>query len=202
MGELGMEKGTARKVIVNSAVFSIVPSLPIVITLAALMLVFGPYIPLFRMAVVGSAMYETMVANLAITSFGYEGLGDTSITASVFISVLYIISITGMVWPLCNLIALRFYDKSLKTLQKSSGFIKPAAGAMFIGLMAIMAVPRFVNYKTEGGRMGIMVCVVSGAAVLLIEFIAKKTKIKILSDFAFPLAMVLGMVAAVIVGNA
>jgi hypothetical protein len=56
IGIRGMEKGTARKVIVNSAVFSIVPSLPIVITLAALILVLGTYIPWLRLSVIGSAI--------------------------------------------------------------------------------------------------------------------------------------------------
>jgi hypothetical protein len=74
--------------------------------------------------------------------------------------------------------------------------------AMFIGLMAVIAVPRFFNYRSPAGRLGIIVCIASGIAVLLIEYIAKKLKIKALSDFAFPLAMVLGMVAAVIAGNA
>jgi hypothetical protein len=199
--ELGMPKGTVRKVIINSAVFSVLPSIPIVITLTALTLVLGKYIPWLRLSVIGSAMYESMCADMTIASFGYKGLGDNSITASVFVSVVWVMSAAAVGWPLCNIIGLRLYDKRLKSLQKSSGFTAQAASAMFIGLMAIMAVPRFFNFKTAGGRTGIVVAVVSSIAVVLLDFFAKKTKIKIISDFSFPLAMVMGMITAVVVGQ-
>jgi hypothetical protein len=200
--ELGMEKGTVRKVIVNSAIFSVVPSLPIVITLAALILVLGKYVPWLRLSVIGSAMYESMCADMTIKAYGYTGLGDTSISTTVFASVVWVMCGAAIVWPLSNVIGLRFYDKRIKVLRKTSEFIRPATMAMFIGLMAVIAVPRFFNFKSPAGRLGIVVCIVSGIAVLLIEYIAKKLKVKTLSDFAFPLAMVLGMVAAVIAGNA
>jgi hypothetical protein len=199
--ELGMAEGTVRKVVVNSAIFSVLPSLPIVITMAALTQVLGKYVPWFRLSVIGSAMYETMCANLTIAEFGYKGLGDTSITPEVFGSVVWVMCVVAAIWPLSNLIGLRFYDKRIKKLQKTSEFVPTAAAAMFIGLMAIMSVPRFINFKTADGRVGIIVSVVSGIIVLALEFIAKKAKIKALSDFSFPLAMISGMVAAIIAGN-
>ncbi|MDR1863551.1 MAG: DUF5058 family protein [Treponema sp.] len=197
INELGMEKNTVRKVIINSAIFSIVPSLPIVITLAALMAVLGRYVPWLRLSVIGSAMYESMCADMTIKSFGYTGLGDSSISAEVFVSVVWVMSTVALAWPLCNVIGLRFYDRRLKRLQKTSGFIKPATGAMFIGLMTYYSVPRFFNFAAP---TCIIVSVVAGGSAVLLDFLAKKTGIHILSDFAFPLAMVLGMVSAVIAG--
>lgn len=191
--ELGMEQKTVSKVMTNSAVFSILPSLPIIITLAALMPVLGKYIPWLRLSVIGSAMYESMCADLAITSFGYGGLGDTSITPEVWVGVVWVMSIVAIGWPLCNVIGLRFYDKGMKKV--SGPFMGILAAALFIGLMAIMGVPRFLNFADP---VSIIVAVVAGVSVLVLDLIAKKTGVKALSEFSFPLAMVLGMVSAVV----
>ncbi|MDR3302696.1 MAG: DUF5058 family protein [Spirochaetaceae bacterium] len=194
MRELGLGS-QVKKVVVNSAIFSIVPSLPIVITLAALMVVLGQYLPWLRLSVIGSAMYESMCADMTIRGFGFAGLGDTSFPPQVFVSITWIMCSVALAWPICNLLGLRFYDKQLKKMQTSGGFIKRASIAMFIGLMCYFAVPRFLDFKNP---TGIVVSIVSGGSVLLYDFIATKTKIKVLSDFAFPLAMITGMVSAII----
>jgi hypothetical protein len=194
MRELGLGE-QVKKVVVNSAIFSIIPSLPIVITLAALMVVLGRYLPWLRLSVIGSAMYESMCADMTIQGFGYGGLGDRSFTPEVFVSIAWIMSCVALSWPICNLVGLRFYDKRLKSMQQTSGFIKPASMAMFIGLMSYFAVPRFFDFKNP---TGIVVSIASGGSVLLYDFIARKIKIKVLSDFAFPLAMVTGMAVAII----
>ena len=67
--------------------------------------------------------------------------------------------------------------------------------ALFIGLMAVMGVPKFLNFVDP---VSIIVAVVAGGSVLLLDFIAKKSGAKALSEFSFPLAMVLGMVSAIV----
>lgn len=190
---LGMEDTKVKKVMTNSAVFSILPSLPIIITLAALMPVLGKYIPWMRLSVIGSAMYESMCADLTITTLGYGGLGDTSITPEVWVSVVWVMCIVALVWPLCNVIGLRFYDKGMKKV--SGPFMGVLAAALFIGMMAIMGVPKFLNFANP---VSIVVAAVAGVSVLLLDFLAAKTKVKALSEFSFPLAMVLGMTSAIV----
>ncbi len=192
---LGMEDGKIKKVMTNSAVFSILPSLPIIITMAALMPVLGKFIPWLRLSVIGSAMYESMCADLTITSFGYAGLGDTSITTEVWVGVVWVMSLVALAWPLCNVIGLRFYDKGIKKI--SGPFIGMLAAALFMGLIAVMGVPKFLNFAEP---TSIVVATVAGVSVLLLDFLAEKTKIRALSEFSFPLAMVLGMASAIIIG--
>jgi hypothetical protein len=194
MQELGLG-GQVKKVIVNTSLFSIIPSLPIVITLAALMVILGRYLPWLRLSVIGSAMYESMCADLTLKSFGYAGLGDGSFTPSVFVSIAWVMTGVSLVWPICNLLGLRFYDRRLKSIQKTNPFVRQATAAMFVGLMSYIAVPGFLNFKNP---TGMVVSVASGGSVLLYDFIAKKTKIGVLSDFAFPLAMITGMAAAIV----
>lgn len=197
--ELKMDQQLIKKVITNSAVFSILPSLPIVITMAALMPVLGKFVPWLRLSVIGSATYESMCADMTITAFGFNGLGDTSITTSVFVGVVYVMSLVALCWPLCNVIGLRFYDGAIKKAGSGSksGFMSVAVGALFIGLMSVMGVPKFLNFSNP---TGIIVTIVSGVSVLLLDFLSKKSGIKVLSEFSFPLAMILGMISAIIVG--
>lgn len=197
--ELKMDQQLIKKVITNSAVFSILPSLPIVITMAALMPVLGKFVPWLRLSVIGSATYESMCADMTITSFGFNGLGDASITTSVFVGVVYVMSLVALCWPLCNVVGLRFYDGAIKKAGSGSksGFMPVAVGALFIGLMSVMGIPKFLNFSSP---TCIIVSIVSGVSVLLLDFISKKSGLKALSEFSFPLAMILGMISAIIVG--
>jgi len=194
--ELNLDQKNVKKAITNSAVFSILPSLPIVITVVALMPSLGRFIPWLRLSVIGSAAYETICADMTIKGFGYSGLGDSSMTATVFTSVIWVMCLVSCVWPLTNVIALKFYDGKVKQSRKSGGFMKVAAGAMMIGLMCIMCVPRLVNVDD---KVGIAVCAVAGISAVALDWAADKFKLKSLSDFSFALAMILGMVTAVIV---
>jgi len=202
MKELGLGKDV-KKVIANSAIFSIIPSLPIVIGMAALSISLGSFLPWLRLSVIGSTMYETICADMALQGFGQK-FGVTEYAPDIFVSIVYVMSIVALAWPLCNLVGLRFYDKKLKSLQQTGGFIKPATVAMFIGLMCYFAVPYFFHFtreiggKTVGNPTGIIVSIFSGGSVLLYDWLAQKTKIRVLGDFAFPLAMVTGMVSAIV----
>lgn len=196
--ELGIAQTSVKKAITNSAVFSILPSLPIVITVAALMPTLGKYIPWLRLSVIGSAAYETATAEMTMVSFGLSnGLKDAGLmTSTIFTSVIWVMCVVSTAWPLTNIIGLKFYDKQLKKARKSSGFMNIAAGAMMIGLMCVMCVPRLVN---RNDIVGIAVCASAGISALVLDWVAKKYKLKSLSDFSFALAMIIGMVVAIVI---
>ena len=197
--ELNMEAGMVKKVITNSAISSVLPSLPIVISLAALMPSLGKYVPWLRLSVIGSAMYESMCADLALTTLGYTGLGDTSVTTSAFVSIVWVMSTISIAWPIYNAIGLKTYDKKLKGSQHSGNkFIPIAAGAFFVGMMAIASFSRMFNFAN---MRSVIVYIVSSISVMLLDYLAKKTNIKVLAEFSFPLAMVLAMGSAVLIAN-
>lgn len=58
--ELGFEKRDLMKVVKSSALFSVVPSLPIIISYMILMPVLGKFFAWLRLSVIGSASYETL----------------------------------------------------------------------------------------------------------------------------------------------
>ena len=63
--ELNMTKEEMKEAARSSAIFSIIPSLPIIVSYLLLVPALGRYFPWLRLSVVGSAVYETMVANMA-----------------------------------------------------------------------------------------------------------------------------------------
>ena len=66
--EMGFTKGELMKVVKSSAIFSIVPSLPIIISYMILLPALGKFFPWLRLSVIGSATYETLAANMAVTA--------------------------------------------------------------------------------------------------------------------------------------
>ena len=73
--ELGISREKVKDVIKSSVIFSIVPSLSIVIGLFSLAAVLGVPWPWFRLSVVGSVSYELMAADMVATGAGYESIG-------------------------------------------------------------------------------------------------------------------------------
>jgi len=63
--ELNMTDQEMKEAARSSAIFSIIPSLPIIVSYLLLVPSLGRYFPWLRLSVVGSAAYETMVANMA-----------------------------------------------------------------------------------------------------------------------------------------
>ena len=187
-------KETVKKVAISTAVFSIIPSLPIIITMAVLMAILGKYIPWMRLSVMGSPAYETFVADLTIKAFGLEGgLGAAELTPNVFVSIIWVMTLAIMVLPIETMMFVKSYDKKLKAFREKGGFMTVATGALMVGMMCTLFIPHMVNFERP---LGILAGLVAGISALLIDFIAKKTGSKTLGQFSFPLGMVLGMASA------
>lgn len=65
--EIGMSKEKLRSVMVSTAIYSIVPSLSIVVGLFSLATVIGVPWAWFRLSVVGAVAYEVTAADMAAT---------------------------------------------------------------------------------------------------------------------------------------
>ena len=91
--EMGLSKADLVKVVKSSAVFSIVPSLPIIISYMILLPALGKFFPWLRLSVIGSATYETLAANMAVTSFGFDSLGSADFSPDVFGSLLWVVTL-------------------------------------------------------------------------------------------------------------
>jgi len=191
----GLEKGLIRKTVASSAVASVIPSIPVIISLAALMPILGRYIPWLRLSVMGSAAYESFAADITLKAFGLGGLGEAQLTPSVFVSVIWVMTIAILVSPVENILFLKSYDKKLSLYRAKGGFLAVASGALMLGMVSILFIPELLNFEHP---VGILTGVVAGVSALLLDLLAKKTGVKVIRQFSFPLGMVIGMAAAVI----
>ena len=193
--ELNMTKEEMKNAAVSSAVFSIIPSLPIIISYLILVPSLGRYFPWLRLSVVGSASYETMVANMAAEAFGLESITVENIPLDVFVSIVFVVTIGILGGNIFNVFFLKTYDKKVEKIKGENAALVPMiTTAMFLGLYGTMAAPHLTNFSSIQALSSILV---AGIAALLLGKLS--TKVKRLKEFSFALSMVIGMLASCVV---
>ena len=144
--ELNMTDQEMKEAARSSAIFSIIPSLPIIVSYLLLVPSLGRYFPWLRLSVVGSAAYETMVANMAAEALGLESITVPDIPADTFVFILFVVTIGILGGNIFNVFFLKAYDKKVESIKNSNAKLVPIiTTAMFLGLYGTMAAPHFTN---------------------------------------------------------
>ena len=194
--ELGIEARTMKKAMTNAAVFSVVPSLPIVVMLTVLTVNLGQYFPWLRLSVVGSAAYENMAADMVAKASGLSGIADPGFNLSIFTMAMWVMSV-GIIWGIVfNIFFMKSLDRfSKKAKESNNRFIPIFSSALFIGMLALMSAPYITN---TANKTAIAAFLSSAVAVFLCGRIAKATKMRAIDEFSLPIGLIVGMVAAVV----
>ena len=121
--ELGISKEKLSAVARSSAVFTIVPSVSIVIGLFTLSTVLGIPWPWYRLSVVGSVSYELMAADMVADGMGYGSVGEMAAQAdhTVFGAVMFVMSICILAGIIINIFAVEKIQTGMSTLKKKAG---------------------------------------------------------------------------------
>src|SRR5699024_645736 len=110
---VGIPKDKLKKMIKSTVLFTIIPSLVIVIVLFSLSRLLGVPLSWFRLSVVGSLAYELLAAEMTVSGFGYDSLSQfiTTDDISSAISIMFVmgISIIG------GIVFMIFFGKRLQT---------------------------------------------------------------------------------------
>lgn len=152
--ELNMTKEEMKEAARSSAIFSIIPSLPIIVSYLLLVPALGRYFPWLRLSVVGSAVYETMVANMAAEAFGLESITAGEIPVDVFVFILFVVTIGILGGNIFNVFFLKSYDKKVESLKSGNAALVPViTTAMFLGMYGTMGSPPSDKlFQPSGGR--------------------------------------------------
>ncbi len=127
---IGMDKKVVTETIRNSAIFSIVPSIPIVIGVGIMMQFLGLAIPWIRLTVIGALQYEMLAMSQAGVA---AGVGDAVAIATAVV-IMTIAILTG---PLFNAIFYKKYQNKLYDLQKKNERkMNAITGAMLAGMLS------------------------------------------------------------------
>ena len=197
--ELGIDDGVMKKSMTNAAIFSIVPSLPIVVMLTVLSLNLGKYFPWLRLSVVGSAAYENMAADMAAKACGLSGIADPGFDLSVFTMAMWVMSV-GIIWGIVfNVFFMKSLDKFSKKAKASNNkFVPIFSAALFIGMLSLMSSPYITNFKNVTAIVSFLS---ASVAVLICGKAARATKISAIDEFSLPISLIVGMAAAVVYSN-
>lgn len=184
--ELGIEKSVVKETVRVSAVFSVVPSIPIVIGLAAMVPLLGLALPWIRLSVIGSVQYELFAANAAATATGTMTGGLLGTEAFNTAAWVMTISISGGLF-FC-LFFLKKYENSLDKLkQKDERWADVLVTAIFMGLVGTIGAQQIAKYTIS--PIYPITLGVSAALMIVLGLVMKKTKAKWLEGFAMPLSM-------------
>ncbi len=225
--EIKMDKRVIKKTIISAAIFTIAPAVSIVITVLTLSQSLGIALPWLRLSVVGSLSYETIAAANAASGMNTTLADlIKGITASQYVTIAIVMTVSILVgiW-LVPVIAKRMQKGLVSFEKKDAKWSNILQNSLFIGMISAFVgyvfsdVSRLwssvegvfsvttkdnmtgesvvTNYTSTSGLVPVCVMAVSAVSMLLCGLLMKKLGWKWLNDYALPICMVLGMVAAI-----
>jgi len=178
--EIGLTKEQMKSAAISSGTFSIVPSIPIVLSLLTLAAALGVPYAWTRLTVIGSMIYEVTAAEAV------AAVGNINESLSVFSAAMWVMTLGILIGPIFNLFGLKKYQKSIKKIrEKDPAWAEVIISALFMGLVAALG-------SKEIAKGGVAMLTLFSAAVLMLVFgiIVNLTRAKWLESFAIPVSII------------
>ena len=194
--ELGISKNELKTVIKSSLVFSIVPSLSIVVGLFALISILGTVWSWWRLSVIGSLSYESLISSSVASAIGYATNAEMleNATGRQFGVVMILMSI-GMLSGFFILLPLG--KKLSMSVNKTEGegannWKYVLSGTFMLCLFAVYIPVLLIGDTVQAAVMitGLVIAVALG-------IVAKKPGLKWLNDFIMAFSMIGGMISSI-----
>ncbi|MDR3263038.1 MAG: DUF5058 family protein [Clostridiales bacterium] len=112
--KIGMSKDALNKAITSSAVFSILPSLGILVTMFGLIKFLGIPFSWLRLSVIGSLMYETVAADAAAQAAAGTSLANAQMTPEIFVTIALVMSVGIILGGIVCIFGLKKYSALIK----------------------------------------------------------------------------------------
>lgn len=203
--QIGMSADRVKTAVKTSALFSIVPSIPIVIGVGIMMSFLGLAIPWIRLTVIGALQYEIIAMDQV------EITRQAVVTDGMVATALVIMTISIMSGPLFNILFYKKLKGKLDDLQKNNKkLLDTVTGSLLGGILAGLASYIIVAAFFTGSKPASedTVSVVSNGYLTLVTLgfsmffmavcgvLISKLKWKWLENYALPLTILLSMGAA------
>lgn len=194
--DIGMSKEKLRTVIISSAIYTIVPSISIVIGLFSLSMVIGVPWSWFRLSVVGAVTYELMAADMAATGAGYESvaalssIGDPSVAGTL----MFVMSIGILGGMLGVLVFGKRIQMGVLKARSKNGMV----GALLTGVLSLAIIEAFLPMQLIKGPVFCAVALTSCLATVVQMMLVKKFKILWYRNFIMAVTLIIGMASSLI----
>ena len=217
--QLGMDTKILKKTIFNSAIFTVLPSISILIGVIALSGTLGIPLPWIRLTVIGALHYEGAAAEAA-----YGSISMDTMTNEMFVTIAFVMTLGILSGPIYCLFGFKAYDKKIlakarveednkekiEEVKEEQPKKKKAFGPILFNTVFIAMISAFLAddiallFKGDGTPMGsyvpTIVILVTFGSMFLLDIIEKKFNQKWLSSFSLGLSMIIGMAVAVLLG--
>jgi len=200
--KMGFTKAQITKVISSSSIFSIAPSIAILISLIVLTPIFGSWVAGLRLGTLGAVTYELPAAiNVIEGAFGASIEGVLS--KEMIVTALWVMTL-GCIPPL--LLVPFFYHKisakfeSIK--EKNSEWKDILMDSLFLGMISAFLGYVVAPVEPDVGDpyisiVAILVLLSSAVLIVIFGLLSNKKGLKWLKNYALPLSMVLSMALAI-----
>ena len=194
--ELGITRKELSNVIKSSLIFSVVPSLSIVVGLFVLIAVLGSVWAWWRLSVIGSLSYETMISSSIAQVLGYASSAEMleSATGRQFGVVMILMSV-GMLSGF--LILLPFGKKLCKSVDRSAAESggstwKNVLSGVFMLVMFSVYIP--ILLFTDNVQAAVMI---TGLVIAIgVGVLAKRPGLAWLNNFVMAFSMLGGLISS------
>ena len=193
--EMGITSKEINDIIKSSLIFSIVPSLSIVIGLVALAASLGTVWAWWRLSVIGSLSYETQIASTLASALSYTSTADmmSNASASEFGVVMILMSV-GMMSGF--LILLPMGKKLMTSVDKTkggNGWSNVLSGCFMLTLLAV-----YVPVLLIGDTYQALVKITGLVVALVLGAVAKQPGMAWLNNFIMAGSMIVGMLSSLL----
>lgn len=194
---IGMDKKKLNKVLSSSVVFSVVPSIGILIGVITLAGSLGIPLPWLRLSVIGALHYEVMAADMAAKATGMQELAASAMTGESFVTIAFVMTSASSgaacsASSVSNGIRKRWSGVS----QKDNRWGTIMFNAMFVGMVCAFIGAGFAGVTT-GDFTSLVVIAVSAVFMWLFSLLARREHFKWLDSFSLSLSMIIGMASAI-----
>lgn len=212
---LGMDRKTLNKTIINSAVFTILPSISILIGVIALSGIIGIPLPWIRLSVIGALHYEGLAVEAA-----YKDITLATMNSTQFVTIAFVMTLGILSGPIYCLFGFKAYDKKIlsKARIEAEEIVNPEENAkpkksfgpilfnaVFIAMICSFLAVDIAKLKNVDASpidryIPFVVIIVTFCTNWLLDIIVKKFNAQWLRNFTLGLSMVVGMAVAVFLG--
>ena len=226
--ELNMDKDMLKKVVINSAIFTILPSISILIGVIALSGQIGIPLPWIRLSIIGALHYEGTAVKEVLNQFN----SLTVLNNEMFVTVAFVMTLGIIVGPLFCLFGFEIYDKKVLSKTRTEEAQKEVVetsveetiveekpkkdfgsmlfNAVFIAMVSVFLAddiamlahpkePSELDVYVPTSYVPTIVIVVTFLSMFIFDILEKKFKQKWLSSFSLGLSMLIGMATASLV---
>lgn len=190
---IGLSTKTMKRTLVSSGIFTIVPSIAILLAVLTLAGALGLPLPWIRLSVIGAITYELPAAETAAQAFGATTKAPI-LDPTVFSAVAWAMTL-GSVFAMFLVIfsVKRIQGGISKAQSKDTKWVSLLITAMFMGLISA-----FLGGALAGGLVSILSLVVAALFMAVFGLLIKKAKLAALESFAMPVSMIAGMASAIL----